>query len=248
MASRRNSAGSGEQTDLGFSVRRSLVTPYVPYTIYVLAYTVFGVALGVGAGGSLDPLLVAGVGAAIWFGLEGLHAIDLADDGVAVRLDNAVANRLGYVQLVIGVSLGVTVSYFTSWWYLALVGVGGVLGLAYNEEWFGGLLHDRDKLTGLGNFGLTWGATPFLAGYFVVNQSVSLGVAVVACGVAIDAVRLNYLEGHGKLPRYDDVGIEHTRENPSTGDEARAACHMGNVINIGAWVLVGVGTALLFVV
>lgn len=246
MATTDSDEAVAESSDLGFSVRRSLVTPYVPYTVYVLAYTLFGIALGT-AFGSFDIIHALAVGAAIWFGLEGLHAIDLADDGVAVRLNNVVANRLGYAQVIAGSALGVWLAYETTWWYIALVAGGAVLGLAYNEEWFGGYLHDRGKVTGLANFGVSWGAVPFLAGYFLMHPVINLGALVVAAGVAVDAIRLNYLEGHGALPRYEDVGIEHDRQHKSTAEEARAACHTANVINIGAWVLVGAGTALMFV-
>jgi len=234
------------------------VTPYVPYTMYVLAYTVLGTALGSLFGG-YDLATTVTLAAAIWFGLEGLHAIDLADDGVGTRFDNRIARALGYAQVAIGVALGVVVAVATSYAFLVLVSAGAFLGLAYNEEWFGGLLHDRDKKTGLGNFGLSWGAVPFLAGvtamapgFLVLDGGATvvqtLGVACIAVAVGLDAMRLNYLEGHGALPRYDDVGLEHDREHKSTCDEARGACHWGNVLMIPAWVAFATGAVLVLVV
>jgi len=247
-----------EESSTAFSVSRSLVTPYVPYTVYVVAYAIFGAALGA-ATGTFKPILAVGVAAALWFGLEGLHAIDLADEGVAVRLDNDIANLLGYLQVVAGSAIGVWLAYVTSWAFLVLVGAGAFLGLAYNEEWFGGYLHDRDKVTGLANFGVSWGAVPFLAGVAVMYPGFlswggSAGVAntagllAIALGVGLDAVRLNYLEGHGAIPRYDDVGIDHDREHKSTAGEARAACHKANVMQIPVWVLLALGAVLMFAV
>lgn len=233
--------------ELGFSLKRSLVTPYAPFTVYVLAYTLFGIALG-SVYGAFDPVRAAAVCVAIWFGLEGLHAIDLADEGVATRMDNRVANVLGYSQVIAGSAIGVWLASQTTWWFLALVGAGALLGLAYNEEWFGGWLHDRDKITGLANFGVSWGAVPFYAGFAVVNQSVTLGAVVVAAGVGVDAMRLNYLEGHGRIARYETVDIEHSRGHKSTGDEAREACHTANLYNLVAWVGIGLGTAVMFVI
>jgi len=236
-------AGSG---DTAFSVLRSLVTPYVPFTVYVVAYTLFGAALGAWTG-TLNIINGLGVAAAIWFGLEGLHAIDLADEGVATRLNNSIANILGYVQVGLGSLLGVWLASRTTWWFLGLVAAGAFLGLAYNEEWFGGLLHDRDKLTGLANFGVSWGTVTFLAGYFVMYTALRPALALFALAVTIGAIRLNYLEGHGAIYRYEDVGIEHTREHKSTGDEARSACHTANVMMIPVWVLVAAGGWVLLV-
>lgn len=238
---------SDGSTDTAFSVRKSLVTPYVPYTVYVLAYTLFGVVLG-SYFGSFNPWLAAGAGASIWFGLEGLHAIDLADDGVAVRLNNDIASMLGYAQLALGAGIGVLLAYSTTWFYLLLVVAGAFLGLAYNEEWFNGLLHDRDKKTGLANFGVSWGLVPFLSGYLVMQPRFEVGILFICAAIVVDAVRLNFLEGHGAIPRYEDVGIEHNRDHKSSADEARAACHTANVWMISVWVLLAVGGMLLFVV
>jgi hypothetical protein len=247
---------SAQESSTAFSVRKSLVTPYVPYTIYVIAYAIFGVALGA-AVGSFNIVYAAAVAAAIWFGLEGLHAIDLADGGVAIRLNNGIANVLGYAQVAVGSAIGVWLAYETTWQFLGLVALGALLGLAYNEEWLNGWLHDRDKITGLANFGVSWGMIPFYAGVAVMYPGLltwsgtvgpvqTLGILVIGLGICIDAIRLNYLEGHGAIPRYEDVGIEHSRDHKSTAEEARAACHQANVINIPAWVCIGVGTLLLF--
>lgn len=241
-----------------FTIHSSLVTPYAPYTVYVLAYTALGVALG-SVFGAYDIVHAGALFAAIWFGLEGLHAIDLADEGVAVRLHNPTAAYIGYGQVALGGALGVWLASQTTWRFLVLVAAGTLFGLAYNEEWFGGYLHDRDKITGLANFGLSWGAVPYLAGVSVVypgflgwsgaaSPAQSLGLLLVGAAIAIDAVRLNYLEGHGAIPRYEDVGIEHDRDHKSSCAQARSACHQANVMMIPSWVLLAVAGHLIFVV
>lgn len=246
MATERAKTPSAWGRGTAYTVARSVVTPYWPYTAYVMAYAAFGMGLAA-VYGSFDAIIFAAAMVAIWFGLEGLHALDLADEGVATQMNNTVAYTAGALEVAIGVAVSAYIVWQTTIWFLPLVVVGTVLGLAYNLEWFGGLLHDRDRLTGLANFGVSWGGIPFLGGYIIVHHHPPAGAVLVALGVCLDAIRLNYLEGHGRLSRYDLMGIEHDRNHKTGPEEARAACNKANVINLGAWAFIGAGVVALFV-
>ena len=247
MATNSATATEPRNESVRRSILRSVVTPYWPFTVYVAAYAVAGIAIASAFSGFSYTVLFASIGA-IYFGLEGLHALDLADEGVATDMDNRVAFTVGMMEVALGAALGITIAMITTLWFIPIVMVGTFLGMAYNLEWFDGLLHDRDKMTGLGNFGVSWGAIPFFGGFYVIHQSISIGVLVVTLGVGIDAARLNYQEGHGRIARYENTGIEHDRDHKSTGDEARSACHYGNMMSLGAWVSISIGFLLLFAV
>jgi hypothetical protein len=236
-----------EERGVAASLFRSVVTQYWSFTVYVLMYAVFGIALG-SLVGSFRPTVAFLLGAALWFGLEGLHAVDLAEPSVAVDLDASVQRYVGYIQVAAGCTLGALVAMMTTWWFLALVVVGAVSGLAYNEEWFDGLFHDRDKLTGLANFGLSWGTVPFLAGYIAMGETLTAGAVLLAVGIALDAAELNYLVGPSKMERYRDMNIKTTREYEPDVGMMEKRMHNSQKIQMVSWVCIAAGAALLTVV
>jgi hypothetical protein len=59
---------------------------------------------------------------------------------------------------------------------LPFVAVGALLVLAYNLEWFGGIVHNS------AGFAASWGAFPVLTGYYAQHWSISVGAGAVAVG------------------------------------------------------------------
>lgn len=228
------------------SILRSFLTQYWPFTAYVLSYATVGMVLG-SVEGVWDWQL-AGLGAiALWFGLEGLHAIDLAGSGIALRIDSRIQIIVGVVGLAIGAIVGVYVASVTSWLFLVFVAVELFLGLAYNMEWFNGLLHDFDTLSGLFNFGLSWGFIPFVAGFFIMAETLTLGGFIIGLGVMVDAMVLISMFEISKPAPYDDLGIAHNREIDNDVTLMNEISHRGNKMSMVSWALFATGFVVMFV-
>lgn len=225
---------------------RSVLTQYWPFTVYVLMYAVVGMAFG-SLIGTFDYVVAAALLAGLWFGLEGLHAVDLAHDDVAINLHAPTQRYVGYAQIALGSALGLYVALETTLLFLVLVPVAVVSGLAYNDEWFGGLFHDRDKATGLANFGLSWGFVPAIAGYLAISNTLTFGFALIAIGIAIDAAELNYLVGPSKMVRYEDMGIETDREYEPDEDVMSHRMHHSQKMQMVSWITIAAGAFLLLV-
>lgn len=235
------------ESSLWYSIRRGVITQYWPFTAYVLAYATFGYALGASVTG-FDPLIYGGILAALWFGLEGLHAVDLSDEGVALRTHNGVSKYLGYAQVGVGGIIGLWLASQTSWLFIVFIGAAMIFGLAYNEEWFDGLLHDDDKLTGLFNFGFAWGVIPVFGAYFLATQTVTLGIVLVSIGVMLDAIRVILLFESGKPAPYEDLDILYNRDYDDNLGMVREVTHQSNKISMAAWAFIALGVLVLFVI
>jgi hypothetical protein len=61
---------------------------------------------------------------------------------------------------------------------LPFIAVGALFAVAYNLEWFGGLLHNGVGLA------ISWGAFPVLTGYYAQRWTMSVAAIVVAVGTA----------------------------------------------------------------
>lgn len=220
------------------SLVRSLLTQYWIFTVYVLMYAVVGLGMASLVAG-FEPVTSLLLLVALWFGLEGLHAIDLADEGVTVDLDANVQTVVGYVQVAFGCLFGALVALRTSYVFLFLVPIAALSGLAYNEEWFDGKFHDRDELTGLANFGLSWGFIPALAGWVALTGSYALPGLLLAVAAGLDAATLNYLVGPSKMERYRDCGIRTTRDYTPDPDVMEYRMYTANKIQLASWVFLG---------
>lgn len=216
MTTTDHAVGASTKASLGYSIARSIVTPYWKFTAVVMAFTAVGFALAPSVNWT-----VAGVAlATIYVGLEGLHDIDLAHPEVAHRIDTNIQKALGFVLVAIGVGLGALLAYMTTWTFLVFVAVGTVAGAAYNAEWMDGLLHDLDKY-GLHNFGFSWAALPLVGGYYLMTETVTVGILLAGLAAAAYSAALLVEFEVSKVPViYDDVGIEHTREYDLTAEEA----------------------------
>lgn len=231
-----------------YSLARSFITQYWPFTAYVLSYVVVGISLAAGMGNPFDWQLAGLLLAAMFFGLEGLHAIDLAEADIATRLDRRVQMVAGVVGLLLGGAIGVYIASVTTWLFLVFVGFEMFLGLAYNLEWFGGLLHDFDSTSGMLNFGVSWGMIPFLVGYFVFAESLTFGIFIISLGIMLDASRLIVMFEVSKPEPYDDLGIHHDRDVEQDVTLMNELTHRGNKMAMVAWGLVAAGLFVTFVV
>lgn len=236
-----------ERFGLAGSLARSFLTQYWPFTAYVMSYVTIGMALAAVPAG-FDWTLAALTLVSMWFGLEGLHAIDLAAPDIATRVDSRVQVAVGAIGLGSGAALGVVIASLTTWWFLVFVAVEVFLGLAYNLELFDGLLHDFDTPSGIANFGVSWGLLPFLVGYFVMAESVALGALIFGLGVMFDAMQLISVFEISKPAPYDDLGIEHDREIEQNSDLMNEVAHRGNKMAMVSWTLMAVGLLVLFAV
>jgi len=239
-------AGRVEKASLRVSLFRSFLTEYWPFTAYVLAYMTVGVALAA-ATGVADLYVWAVYALALWLGLEGLHAIDLSDETVAVQYDSTIQFYVGVAGLLAGVGVGVYLASITTWWFLLFVAAETFLGIAYNVELFGGALHDFDKPTGMANFAISWGFLPFLGGYFIMAQSLSIGILVFGLGLALDSARLLLMFEAGKPAPYEDLGIEYDRVFTQRPEWLGAATHQGNKMMMASWSLMATGLMVHFV-
>lgn len=233
---------------LGFTamVFRSFITQYWPFTAYVLSYATVGLVLGSLIGGwswanaGLAMLALA-------LGLEGLHAIDLADSDIALRFDSRIQMTVGVLMLAGGGLVGVYLASVTSWAFLGFVAIELFLGLAYNMEWFDGLLHDFDTPSGLLNFGISWGAIPFLAGYFVMAETVTFGALLVSLGVMVDAMVTISMFEVSKPASYEDMNITHSREIDQDVTLMNEVTHRGNKLSMVSWSLLALGFVFIFI-
>jgi hypothetical protein len=196
-----------------YSIMNSLVTPYWSFNILEVGYLTLGMALA-GATYEWDWYLW-GVGAAfIWIWSAASNNMDLAASKLTVDVNSRVQYVIGTLMFVLYAAIGIYLSSITTWLFSALVVLAAFGSLAYNLEWFGGILHDREYITGIGNLGFTAAWVPTFIGYFLIAQTVTidlLGAALFAVGPMFVCSAIHYLESDLKELKYESFGIEHER-------------------------------------
>jgi hypothetical protein len=143
-----------------------------PYTAWHLSYVVIGAALAPHVAASR---LVATVIA--FFLAVGLaaHALDeLRGRPLRTRIPASLLVAVSAISLAGAVALGIAGLSRIGWPLLPFLVLGPLLVLAYNLEWFGGLIH-----TDFG-FAAAWGAFPMLTGYVAQAESLSAGAILAA--------------------------------------------------------------------
>jgi hypothetical protein len=236
--------GEASSSDTVQSLYRSMVTQYWPFTVYVMAYVTVGMALGASAGGwnwSVWGIALA----TIWFGLEGLHALDLSEPDIATDIDPEYQTAFGATGLIIGSLLGLVLALLTSIWFLAFVVIGTATGVAYNLEVLDGTLHDHDRFPGVLNFGFAWGFVPAAGGFFLAAGTLTPGAVLVSFGVMVDAMALITVFETSKPDVYDDLGIAHRRRQAYTLRDVTASNVRVNKMSLVSWVLLAAGVWLL---
>jgi len=146
-----------------------------PYTAWNLAYVAIGAALAPTVHWPVLAALLAaffcGTGIAA-HALDELHGHPLRTGFTESELKLLAGGGLG-----LSFVLALWAAWLTTPVLLLFYGVGACLVLAYNLEWWAGLIH-----TDLG-FALSWGAFPVIVGYWSQTGAFS-NTAVAAAGAA----------------------------------------------------------------
>ncbi len=143
-----------------------------PYTAWHLSYVVIGAALAphVAASRLLATLiaffLAVGVAA---------HALDeIRGRPLGTRIPASLLVAVSSLALAGAVALGIAGLSRIGWPLLPFLVLGPLLVLAYNLEWFGGVIH-----TDFG-FAAAWGAFPVLTAYVAQAAALSGGAVLAA--------------------------------------------------------------------
>ncbi len=151
-----------------------------PYTAWHLSYVVLGACLAPAV--SITRLLATVVAFLLAVGVAA-HALDeMHDRPLRTSIPNGALAAASAVGLGGAVALGGAGVSLVGWFLVPFIAAGALLVLAYDLEWFGGLVHTD---TG---FALAWGSFPVLTSYFA--QSGSFGpVAILAAAAAYGLTR-----------------------------------------------------------
>ena len=144
-----------------------------PYTLWHLSYVAIGASLApeVRVRWLVETLLafLLGMGFAA-------HALDeLNGRPLQTRIPDGILWSLAVVGLGGAIGLGIHGALEVSPWLWAFIVVGGFLVLAYTLELFGGVFHSNLW------FALAWGAFPVITAYLAQTATVRVG-AVLAAG------------------------------------------------------------------
>lgn len=184
---------------------------HLPYTAWHLSYAVLGACVA----SEFHPDRLMRLLAAFALGLGvGAHALDeLRGRPLRTTIPDHVLAGLAAASLLSAAAIGVHAALTVSWWILPLVGVGVLLVLAYNLEWWGGRLH-TDRW-----FSLAWGAFPAFVGQWAQSlQAEPAGLLVAAAAYFVSraqrhlsrtarVLRRQVLEVTGQV-RYVDGRVE----------------------------------------
>jgi len=145
-----------------------------PYTVWHLSYVVIGACLApVVSTSRLIATLLAfffAVGVAA-------HALDeLHDRPLHTHIRSSALVAATAVGIAVAVGLGIVGLHRVGWPLVPFMVIGPVLVVAYNAEWFGGIVHTD------AGFALSWGAFPVLTAY--VAEAGRLSWAAVLAAVA----------------------------------------------------------------
>lgn len=208
MATIREPTAGARAYSAPYSVARSLVSHYWMFTVVVLSFVVWGAVLAPTMDWEHLTLLLV----AVYLGLEGLHDIDLSDPDVAVDINPRIQWSVGYLMVAAGTLIGIYLAFQTTLAFAAIAVLELFLGLAYNEEWFGGYLHDLDQF-GWFNFALSWGFIPVVAGYYLMSGGLSLAVMTAGLAAFGFSLAIIYCFEVSKVPTlYESIGVSHDRD------------------------------------
>jgi len=149
-----------------------------PYTTWHLSYVVIGACLAPHV--RLTRLIATLLAFFLAVGLAA-HALDeLNGRPLRTRIPSSALVALSTVGLTGSLALGVVGITRIGWTLIPFLCAGPVLVVAYNLEWFGGVLHN--DIT----FAAAWGGFPVLTAY--VTQTGNLALAPVLAGVGATAL------------------------------------------------------------
>ena len=145
-----------------------------PYTAWHLAYVVIGASLAPHV--HLSRLLATLLAFFLAVGIAA-HALDeLHGRPLRTQIPSAVLWTVFALALAGAVGLGVAGLSRVGWPLLPFLVVGPFLVVAYNAEWFGGLVHTDS------GFALAWGTFPVLTAYVAQSDRLSLAALLGGAG------------------------------------------------------------------
>ena len=145
-----------------------------PYTAWHLSYVVLGAVVAP----ELNMLRLLATLTAFFLAVGiAAHALDeLYDRPLRTAIPDAVLVIASVLGLGGAMVLGLAGISVVGWLLIPFIACGTFLVLAYDLEWFGGLIHTD---TG---FALAWGSFPVLTGYLAQSGSVSIAAVLMAAG------------------------------------------------------------------
>jgi hypothetical protein len=151
----------------------TLVHP--PYTAWHLSYVVIGACLAPVV--HTDRLIATLLAFFCAVGLAA-HALDeLHGRPLRTGIPTAALVLVSAIGIAVAVGLGIAGLHRVGWPLVPFIVLGPLLVVAYNAEWFGGLIHTD------AGFALAWGAFPVLTAYVAETSRLSWP-AVMAAGAA----------------------------------------------------------------
>ena len=145
-----------------------------PYTAWHLAYVVIGASLAPHV--QLSRLLATLLAFFLAVGIAA-HALDeLHGRPLRTQIRSGVLVAVSVVALAGAVAVGVIGLSRVGWPLLPFLVVGPFLVVAYNAEWFGGLVHTDS------GFALAWGSFPVLTAYVAQADRLSWAALLGGAG------------------------------------------------------------------
>jgi hypothetical protein len=145
-----------------------------PYTAWHLAYVVIGASLAPHV--QLNRLVATLLAFFLAVGVAA-HALDeLHGRPLRTEIRSGILVAVSVVALGGAVALGIIGLSRVGWLLLPFLVVGPFLVVAYNAEWFGGLVHTDS------GFALAWGSFPLVTAYVAQADRLSLAAVLGAAG------------------------------------------------------------------
>lgn len=174
-----------------------------PYTLWHLSYVLIGIALSP----VLYPNRSVSVLLAFFLGLGiGSHALDeTMGNPLETKISKRTLYLIGFLTLGVAIAIGLYFVVTLSLLLLPFVVLESFFAVSYNLEIFRKRFH-----TGL-VFALSWGAIPFLTGYFVNALTLSIPVLVIAVAIGLLTYVQRILSTQARLWRRKMAPIESVR-------------------------------------
>ncbi len=161
----------------GGTLRDFINLTHLPYTLWHLSYVLIGVSLAPVI--HLDRSVAVLVSFFLGLGI-GAHALDeTMGNPLQTKLTKVQLYFIGFSSLAVASAIGLYYVFAVSPLIFPIVAIEVFFAISYNLEAFGKRFHNMLV------FALSWGAIPFLAGYFVNSLSVSFPVILLSAAISL---------------------------------------------------------------
>lgn len=179
-----------------------------PYTAWNISYVVVGSTLAP----TVNWLVLTIILASFFCGTGiAAHALDeLNGHPLKTGFSDKSLKLMSTFSLFVAFILSTLASLLTTPWLLVFYGAGAFLVLAYNLEWWHGLIH-----TDLG-FALSWGAFPVIVGYWSQTGHFSLAALIAASAATLLSLVQRSLSTQARFVRRktsNGSALFHTADN-----------------------------------